>query len=149
MFATLRTYRLIAAFLAVMLLGGNVPLLQHACAMMAQQMGMQHQPCASHDEPHTHHAAEGKHAQHAPQPCDGAQAMQPDCCTVQAQHVEIDAVTVPQRSSKLIAVSALPIADGVAVHHDASWQPQPLLLDTGPPFSAAVSLHILHASFLI
>lgn len=153
MFTTLRTFRLTAALMAVlMLLSGSLPLVQHACAM-AQRHESEHAcPRHGHGEAPAHHGMHDHDAMHAaPEaepPCDHdapRQAAPRECCTVEAATgVAASSVRLLKRSQAplvVLAVAAAGPAQDSGVSHT-------LFFDTGPPPAASVALHLVHSVLL-
>ncbi|MFQ5570495.1 MAG: hypothetical protein ACE5G0_12510 [Rhodothermales bacterium] len=154
---------MMAAFLAVLLLfSGSLPLVQHVCAMAAHTQEHE-QPCKTHaaeEAPSPHGHAQMMHdreamahvqaQQQSPRECSHEawpQALPDDCCTVETtQGIRTNAVSVSLRlSESLTATTPLGGFPAQSPRHTVSS----LSFDTGPPVTTPLSLHILHASFLI
>lgn len=156
MFTTLRTFRLTAALMAVlMLLSGSLPLVQHACAMAQRHETTRDHSCPrhGHDETPTHHGmhAHGsmQAASHAAPPCDHEaprQAAPRECCTVEAAPgLTANGVRLLKPSLTPIVVFAL-VATTLS-SHEGSISPS-LFFDTGPPPAPSVALHLAHSVLL-
>ena len=153
MSTTLRTFRLTAALMAVlMLLSGSLPLVQHACAM-AQRHESEHAcPRHGHDEAPMHHGTHDHGSMHAaPEaapPCDhdtSRQTAPHDCCTVEAATgVTANSVRLLKRSQAPLVVLAV----AAAVPVQDSGVSNTLFFDTGPPPAASVALHLVHSVLL-
>ena len=126
MLTSSRTYRLMAALMAVLLLvGGSLPLVQHVCAMASGPGQTDEHPCPHKTQP---------------------QASPGDCCAVEAT----PAITT--NGDRLLKRSLRPVITLIvavpteALSHPNSPRSHALFFDTGPPPS--VSLHLLHAVLL-
>ncbi len=148
MLASLRTFRLPAALLAaLMLLSGSMPLVQHACAMLAKHL---HACCDEHAATPPRHG----HDAHTPPPCHDALPLDAhgtpattDCCLVESTPA------LPARASLLDAPSSRLLALLPSLRTDALPAPGrspslPLFFDTGAPPGSPVALHLLHAALL-
>ncbi len=150
MLVSLRAFRLPAALLAaLMLLSGSLPLVQHACALLARHL---HACC---DEARHADARPDHHGQQADAPCHeqpashasprGATA---ECCLVQNTPA-LPAKMTPYEAPLTRLLAALP-----ALSFDASpttpddGRSLSLFFDTGPPAGSAVALHLFHSVLL-
>ena len=121
-----RTYRLMAALMAVpLLVGGSLPLVQHVCAMTIGPGQTDEHPCPHKTQP---------------------QASSGDCCAVEATPaITTQGVRLLKRSLKSVVVRV--IVAGEALSPPNSPPSHALFFDTGPP-PVSVSLHLLHAVLL-
>lgn len=163
MIAPQRTYRFVAALMVVLLLtGGSLPLIQHACAMMGARTTLADRCCCDDslprpggEQPVPQHTGHYSPATPAPgTPChEAVSAPEPDvhegddCCTVEITRTVPEETTLPNRAPALqSAITLLFVAD-VPADHPAP-QVHTSFLDTGPPPVSVCPLHLLHGSFL-
>lgn len=156
MIAPQRTYRFVAALMAVLLLmGGSLPLIQHACAMVGARTTLADRCCCDDEQPmpqHTQH--ETPAAPGAELPCHEAVTAPEteahegdDCCTVEITRTVPEETTLPNRAPALqTTITLLFVADVTA--GPPAPQLHPTFLDTGPPPVSPDPLHLLHGSFL-
>ena len=164
MLISLRTFRLTAVLMAVLLLlSGSLPLVQHVCAMASRAAPAQDHPCPrhQHDAAPSHRSMEMQGPMHAhgsmhtPPQADlprahetSAQAVPGACCTVDAiRGVTADGVRLLKRSMKPA------VAPVVAALTDASPKRISTLSDTRffdvrPPPEASAALHLIHSVLL-
>lgn len=146
-----RTYRLAAAFLAVMLLfSGSLPLIQHACAMaMMHDMEMP-EHCPMDQEAEVPAETDAPHAEepcHSEVPAQLPSSTQVTCCVDMAANSMLDeGILVKTTSKNLVLVASVAfLAD---VPSQRSPQTHRLAFDTGPPSPSSAPLYLLHAVLL-
>ena len=163
MLTSLRTFRLTAALMAVLLLlGSSLPLVQHVCAMANRHGEAQDHPCPIHE----HDEAPAQHGMHAhgsmhdgpmhtpPQsdsPCDHEttpQAAPGDCCTVDAMPaVAADGVRLLNRSMKPAVAPFVALFTDASPKHDGGCS-DARFFDVRPPLEASTALHLVHSVLL-
>lgn len=164
MLTSLRTFRLTAALMAVlMLLSGSLPLVQHACAMALRHAATSEHPCAEHapDAAPAHHG-HGMHTQASMKtapPCDHEaprdatahdatahdEAAPRDCCTVEAAPaITANGIRVLERLPTTLVVFALAAAVPAP---DRGVSPS-LFYDTGPAPAASIARHLVYSVLL-
>lgn len=155
MLTSSRTYRLMAALMAVLLLvGGSLPLVQHVCAMAIGPGQTDKHPCSrdNHGKTTAHQGMHGLMPAHsqAELPCPHKtqlQASPGDCCAVEATPaITTNGVRLLKRSLRPVTTLIVAVP-AEALSHPNSPPFHALFFDTGPP-PASVSLHLLHAVLL-
>ena len=158
MLISLRTFRLTAALMAVLLLlSGSLPLVQHVCAMANRHAPAQDHPCPSHthDEASAHRSMHAHGSMHAPPqadpPCDHEtlpQTAPGDCCIVEAAPgVAADGIRLMKRSMKPVVVPVAAALADASPKHDGDLS-ETRFFDVGPPPEASIALHLAHSVLL-
>jgi hypothetical protein len=145
MLRSFRTYRLLPAMLAaVLMMSVAVPLMQHVCAMGGVSLLAGPDCCCDHesqppadDRPPCHGEAAAELV--APNEAAGAEMA---CCSKSPAQAFADGVTAPHSPAPLASASRLPDETGVPVMRLLAAPAH------GPP-ATPLPLHVLYASFLI
>ena len=142
MMASLRTYRMMASVLSVLLLlSATLPLVLQVCCE-AQTSQPAEPPChdsmagAMQDMPSE---AVQKHVSHS------LAGLQDDCCVIQSAQTPISASLVLAQPPPVLQPMLLV---ATSLSQPARTESPPLVLAEASPVGPSLSLHLLHGSFL-
>ena len=157
MLAFFRTYRLIPAFLAgVLLVSGSAPLIRHACAAIGQTWSLPDTCCCSHttksgSDTQSHHSPDTRCNENYVSPVNKGFTEvyfeKAVCCTIEIHTAGVGEMIKDERMQHVLLTPVLVPTTEFYLPTPESFSP-PFFPEHGPPASTPYALHLYFGSFL-